>query len=131
MCTSYDSSGVYWVCLIARNSTGCEDTICKPVEVNLFIFLANVFTPGDPDGKNDTYRVPIQGQDVFELKVFNRWGEKVFSSEDPKRQWDGTVNNKGPQCPEGTYFYQLKYRFKGKEKVEVISGSINLIRTNP
>ena len=28
----------------------------------------------------------------------------------------------------GTYFYQLKYRFKGKDKVEVISGSINLIR---
>ncbi|MBS3914958.1 MAG: gliding motility-associated C-terminal domain-containing protein [Bacteroidetes bacterium] len=128
VCTSFDSSGVYWVCLIAKNSTGCEDTICKPVEVNLFIFLANVFTPGSLDGKNDTYRVPIQGQDVFELKIFNRWGERVFQSEDPRKQWDGSVNNKGAECPAGTYFYQLKYRFKGKEKVEVISGSINLIR---
>lgn len=128
VCTTYDSSGVYWVCFIARNGTGCEDTICKPVTVSLYLFLANVFTPGTADGKNDTYRVPIQGQDVFEIKIFNRWGERVFESDDPKRQWNGSVNNSGPDCPEGTYFYQLKFRFKGKEKVEVISGSINLIR---
>lgn len=128
VCTSYDSTGTYWVCFIARNSTGCEDTICKPVNVNIFIFLANVFTPGTADGKNDTYRVPIQGQDVFEIKIFNRWGERVFMSEDPRNQWNGKVNNTGADCPEGTYFYQLKYRFKGKDKVEIISGSINLIR---
>lgn len=129
VCTSYDSSGTRWVCFIARNSTGCEDTICKPVSVNLFIFLANVFTPdADGDGKNDTYRVPIQGQDVFEIKIFNRWGERVFMSEDPKIQWNGKVNNDGAECPEGTYFYQIQYRFKGKEEVNVINGSLNLIR---
>jgi gliding motility-associated-like protein len=129
VCTSYDSSGTRWVCFIARNATGCEDTICKPVSVNLFIFLANVFTPdADGDGKNDTYRVPIQGQDVFEIKIFNRWGERVFMSEDPKIQWNGKVNNDGAACPEGTYFYQIQYRFKGKEEVNVINGSLNLIR---
>lgn len=128
VCTSYDSSGVYWVCFIAKNATGCEDTICKPVTVDLFLYLANVFTPGTQDGKNDTYRVPIQGQDVFEIKIFNRWGERVFMSEDPKVQWNGKVNNTGADCPEGTYFYQLRYRFKGKQKVNIISGSVNLIR---
>ncbi len=129
ICTSYDSSGVYWVCFIASNSTGCSDTICKPVVVDLFLYLANVFTPGTPDGKNDTYRVPIQGQDVFEIKIMNRWGERMFMSEDPKIQWNGKVNNTGADCPEGTYFYQLRYRFKGKDtKVHLISGSINLIR---
>jgi gliding motility-associated-like protein len=128
VCTQYDSSGVYWVCFIAKNATGCIDTICKPVVVDLFLYLANVFTPGVIDGKNDTYRVPIQGQDVFELKIFNRWGERMFFSEDPKFQWNGKVMNTGADCPEGTYFYQLRYRFKGKTKVNLISGSINLIR---
>ncbi len=128
VCTSYDSSGVYWVCMIAKNATGCEDTICKPVVVDLFLYLANVFTPETVDGKNDTYRVPIQGQDVFEIKIFNRWGERMFMSEDPKIQWNGKVNNTGADCPSGTYFYQLRYRFKGKDKVNIISGSINLIR---
>ncbi|MBL7811724.1 MAG: gliding motility-associated C-terminal domain-containing protein [Bacteroidetes bacterium] len=125
---SYDSSNVYWVCQIATNATGCSDTICKPVTVDLFIYLANVFTPGD-DGKNDTYRVPIQGQDLYDMKIFNRWGERVFHSEDAKYQWNGKVNNNGPECPEGTYFYQFTYRFKGK-KEKTVSGSVNLIRGN-
>jgi gliding motility-associated-like protein len=124
---SYDSSNVYWVCQIATNATGCSDTICKPVTVDLFIYMANVFTPGNADGKNDTYRVPIQGQDLYDMRIFNRWGEKVFTSQDAKIQWNGTVNNTGADCPEGTYFYQFTYRFKGK-KEKMVSGSVNLIR---
>lgn len=127
VCYSYDSSGVYWVCLIARSATGCVDTICKPVTVDLFIYLANVFTPGNSDGKNDVFEVPIQGQDLFELKIFNRWGEKVFQSDNPKVKWNGSVNNDGPECPDGTYFYQLTYRFKNKEQ-KYVTGSVNLIR---
>jgi gliding motility-associated-like protein len=126
---SYDSSGTYWVCLIVKNATGCVDTICKPVTVDLFIYLANVFTPGKNDGKNDTYRVPIQGHDLFELKIFNRWGERVFQTENAKVGWNGQVNNDGPEVPEGTYFYQLTYRFKGKQQ-KYVSGSVNLIRAN-
>jgi len=126
---SYDSSGKYWVCLIAKNATGCSDTICKQVVVDLFIYLANVFTPGTADGKNDTYRVPIQGHDVFELKIFNRWGERVFRTENSKVGWNGRVNNDGPEVPEGTYFYQLTYQFRGKQ-LKYVTGSVNLIRAN-
>jgi gliding motility-associated-like protein len=127
---SYDSSNVYWVCLITKNSTGCEDTICKKVTVDLFVYLANVFTPGNADNKNDDFRVPIQGHDIFEIRIFNRWGERVFFSEDPKVRWNGKINNDGPEAPSGTYFYQLEYRFKGKEKVNRVNGSVNLIRPN-
>jgi gliding motility-associated-like protein len=130
---SYDSSGRYWACLIVKNATGCEDTICKEVVVDLFVYLANVFTPnisGSGDGKNDKFRVPIQGQDLFEIRIFNRWGERVFFSEDSKVQWNGKVNNDGADCPSGTYFYQLEYRFKGKDKINHVNGSVNLIREN-
>ena len=98
--------------------------------MDLFVYLANVFTPGDNNGKNDTYRVPIQGQDLFEIRIFNRWGERVFYSEDPKVQWNGRVNNDGPEVPSGTYFYQVTYRFKGKDKINKVNGSVNLIRGN-
>jgi gliding motility-associated-like protein len=130
---SYDSSGRYWACLIVKNATGCEDTICKEVVVDLFVYLANVFTPnisGSGDGKNDKFRVPIQGHDLFEIRIFNRWGERVFFSEDSKVQWNGKVNNDGADCPSGTYFYQLEYRFKGKDKINHVNGSVNLIREN-
>jgi gliding motility-associated-like protein len=126
---SYDSSGRYWVCLIAKNASGCSDTICKPVNIDLFINLSNVFTPSG-DGLNDEFRVPLQGQDVYEIRIFNRWGERVFFSEDPKVSWNGKVNNDGPDAPSGTYFYQLEYRFKGKEKVNRVNGTVNLIRPN-
>jgi gliding motility-associated-like protein len=126
---SYDSSGTYWVCLIATNASGCSDTLCKPVNINLFINLANVFTPSG-DGLNDVFRVPLQGQDVYEIRIFNRWGERVFFSEDPKVSWNGKINNDGPDAPSGTYFYQMEYRFKGKEKVNRVNGTVNLIRPN-
>jgi len=124
---SYDSTGRYGVCLIARNATGCEDTICKEVIVDIFVYLANVFTPSG-DGKNDVYKVPIQGHELFEIRIFNRWGERVFYSEDAKLQWNGKVNNDGADCPSGTYFYQMKYKFKGKPDVHTYNGSVNLIR---
>ncbi len=130
---SYDSSGRYWACLIVKNSTGCEDTICKEVVVDLFVYLANVFTPnvtGSGDGKNDLFRVPIQGHDLFEIRIFNRWGERVFFSDDAKVHWNGKVNNDGADCPSGTYFYQLEYKFKGKDKINHYNGSVNLIREN-
>jgi gliding motility-associated-like protein len=113
--------------LIAKSATGCADTICKKVVVDLFIYLANVFTPGNGDGKNDEYYVPIQGQDLFQLKIFNRWGERVFESDNPKVRWNGKVNNTGAEVPEGTYFYQLTYRFRNRDQ-KYVTGSVNLIR---
>lgn len=125
---SYDSSGRYWACLIVKNATGCSDTICKEVVVDLFVYLANVFTP-NADGKNDFFKVPIQGHDLFEIRIFNRWGERIFFSEDSKKHWNGKVNNDGADAPSGTYFYQLDYKFKSKSKINHVSGSVNLIRT--
>ena len=124
---SYTGTDTFWICLEATNATGCKDTICKSVTVNQFIALANVFTPG-ADGKNDVFRVPVAGYDVFELRIFNRFGERVFITEDPKKFWNGKVNNDGPEVPSGTYFYQLTYRFKGKTKVEKVDGTVNVIR---
>ena len=124
---SYTGTDTFWICFEATNATGCKDTICKSVSVNQFITLANVFTPGD-DKKNDVFRVPIAGYDVFELRIFNRFGERVFITEDPKKFWNGQVNNDGPEVPSGTYFYQLTYRFKGKTKVEKVDGTVNVIR---
>ena len=92
-----------------------------------FVFFPTGFSPNG-DGENDVLKMESNIVAEVYWVVFNRWGERVFMSEDPRVQWNGRVNNVGADCPEATYFYQLKYRFKGKDKVEVISGSINLIR---
>jgi gliding motility-associated-like protein len=89
--------------------------------------LYNVFTPNN-DGYNDNYFVDIEGYSEFLLHIYNRWGDEIFYSEDPKKGWNGKFKNSGNDLPEGTYFYTVKYRMLCTEKQELISGVIELIR---
>jgi gliding motility-associated-like protein len=129
-----DLRGTFEVCLFVESPEGCFDTICKTVENDLIIRIVpfNVFTP-DKEGDiyNSHFVVDVEGHEEFEIKIYNRWGELVFESEDPTYSWDGTVMNKGRECPEGTYFYVINYRLKTRNEnddLEPISGTVTLIR---
>ena len=56
--------------------------------------------------------------------IVNRWGNPVFETTDPAAVWDGTSG--GNPCNEGTYFYILKAKSSGKDKV--MQGHITLHR---
>ena len=128
ICFNYKDLGTYYVCLIAESGVvGCSDTFCGEVSYMQSIFLANVFTPGDKDGKNDEFRIPISGQEYFDLKVFSRWGTMVFQSKDPLVMWNGQVENTGEVCSSGTYFYLLTYKFLNQDS-KSLHGSVVLIR---
>ena len=96
------------------------------------ISISTAITPNG-DGFNESF--DIQGIDlcgfVAEIKIFNRWGERVFESEDITVSWNGKVNNTGIECPSGTYFYIINYTFEfgveneGKGPIE---GTVDLIR---
>lgn len=64
---------------------------------------------------------------MFELVIYNRWGDILFNSDSDSYQWNGNVNNGSVVCPDGTYIYKLKYRFEGQE-IENTHGIITLIR---
>lgn len=67
--------------------------------------IPNAFTPNN-DGKNDCFGVTHwQGVELKELAVFNRWGQKVFSTKDPSKCWDGYFN--GRKQENGGYIYQI------------------------
>lgn len=132
VCNNYvDSLGVWYVCLIVENPGGCIDTVCKEISFFRKIQVPNVFTPAADgkggDGLNDVFDIPINGHDLYELTIRNRWGDIVFKSDNADFDWNGTVNNTGAICPDGQYIYQLKYRFKGMEEDDV-SGIVVLIR---
>lgn len=70
------------------------------------ILMANAFTPND-DGTNDVIApilTFIPRQYVFQ--VFDRWGSKVFETQDHTIPWDGR-NNGGKKVPEGVYVYYI------------------------
>lgn len=121
-------TGEKFICLSVNGGKSCGGKTCKTVLVQSAIYFANVFTPGTADGFNDTYKVPLYGYSEFELRIFNRWGERIFYTDNPKVEWNGKVMNEGPELPTGTYFYQVRFRPDCEDKPIVLNGSINLIR---
>jgi gliding motility-associated-like protein len=70
------------------------------------IFIPSGFTP-NADGKNDVLRpVTVGITKLNYFTIFNRWGQKVFSSTELNKGWDGTYN--GEPQPSGTYVYQAE-----------------------
>ena len=128
------SPGIYQLKVyLTHPTTGCKDTLDKRISINADslqdIRLANVFTPNQ-DGKNDCYKVVGLDKNCStgSLKIFNRWGERIYFSDNLEACWDGTVDNNKVWLPEGTYFYQIMLKDKNGKKDTVISGSVNLIR---
>ena len=84
--------------------------------------VPNVFTP-NADGINDVLFVEC-AQTTYTFTVFNRWGEKVFSSDQPTSQgWDGRTFD-GQIVPAGVYYYALDPESTG----EPLRGYVQLLR---
>jgi len=126
---TYNNAGYFTVTLIAINDVGCTDTARMNIEINepLVFFVPNSFTP---DGKNyNEVFLPVMtsGFDPwnYELRIFNRWGELVFISQNAQKGWNGTYDNQ--DCPEGVYIWQIRVR-NVKGIFENHQGHVNLMR---
>jgi gliding motility-associated-like protein len=105
---AYTGNGPQTVCLTTSNSTGCADSICRVLDINVveFINIPNVFTP-DGDGVNDLFYISSSGLEEFQLDIYNRWGTKIYTSTDAGAKWDGRSTS-GVELSDGTYFFILK-----------------------
>lgn len=100
----------YTYTLYATQPNGCNDTLEVTVDVRTepTLFYANAFTPNG-DGINDYWPVRIDHpDDGFELRVYDRWGIEIWSTEDPNEQWDGSAG--GDIVPIGVYAYTVRRR---------------------
>ena len=97
---TYNFSGLieqqYYIELYVENQNGCSDTVygTQIVEGDYAFFLPNSFTPNG-DGVNDEF-FPVGDKisaDNYSFKVFNRWGEMVFSTNEFGTGWDGKYKN--------------------------------------
>lgn len=124
----YADTGTYTTTLIGIGRYS-SDTSYQTVSVHSCgscLYVPNAFTPNG-DGINDTFRVYTACQyTYFNIRVFDRWGEKVFESGDISVGWDGKY--RGVACPPGTYTYELNSSFHADGIREQTKGSITLIR---
>lgn len=102
--------GQYSVLQVVTNAMGCIDSTRMFVEVKpvYTFFLPNSFTPNG-DGKNDVYKPYGTGWDIdtYSMKVFDRWGEVLFSTTDINVGWDGTTPDGKPIQETGIYTVHL------------------------
>jgi gliding motility-associated-like protein len=89
------------------------------------IYVPTGFTP-DGDGKNDVLKVTARNVKAFKyFRVYNRWGEEVFATNDPTKGWNGTI--KGKAQASGTFVWMVE-AVGGDDKVVKLKGTTLLIR---
>ncbi|MCL4815948.1 MAG: gliding motility-associated C-terminal domain-containing protein [Vicingaceae bacterium] len=84
----------------------CNDTLPPPIPKDTaYLNLPTAFSP-NADGENDVFRVlGTKYMQSIELRVYNRWGQQVFYSNEKETGWDGIF--KGQPAPTGVYAYTL------------------------
>ncbi|HXB13778.1 MAG TPA: gliding motility-associated C-terminal domain-containing protein [Bacteroidia bacterium] len=98
--------------------------VTKPTEPCSNLFVPNAFSPNN-DGQNDILLVQGNCLKTMDFIIFDRWGNKVFESENIYNGWDGTYNNQPMNT--GTYAYYLKATMQDGSNVEK-HGNITLVR---
>jgi gliding motility-associated-like protein len=84
--------------------------------------IPNAFSPNG-DGINDTWHIKyLESYPGATIEVFNRYGQRVFSSTGYDREWDGTAD--GKPLPVGTYYYIVN----PKNNRKIFSGSVTIIK---
>ncbi len=110
----------------ATDANGCSATATVLVNViaDKQVFVPNAFTPNG-DGQNDKWLVSAAGAVYFNVMVFNRWGEKVFESNNLNEGWDGTYQSKSAYA--GVYTFVATVTFIDGENRR-LKGSVTLLR---
>jgi len=127
----YSDTGHYKVTLIASNEFGCTDSTFKEVTIlpDVMVYIPNAFTPDNrgPE-KNNVFRAYVQGVMSFEFKVFDRWGQLMYQSNDLETHgWPGTYLGSTENAPMDVYIYTVKV--KGLDGLDYkYSGSVSLLR---
>jgi len=122
----YNSTGTFNACLTAYNSIGCDSTVCMPVKalIDPLVDVPNAFTPLSNDA-NSIVMVRGFGIGKVQFIIWNRWGQKVFETNNSFQGWDGKV--KGVVQPMDVYMYTLSIEFTDGTKATK-KGDITLIR---
>ncbi len=120
----YDSikSGIYIDTLINTTLIVIDCDTIPPCKLG----VPDAFTPNE-DGNNDLFKIfytcPIES---YNLKIFNRWGELIFETNDIDILWDGQYKDTGSLL--GVYDWKIDVKFRDVAKVNHLKGNVTVIR---
>jgi gliding motility-associated-like protein len=127
---TFADTGRQEVMLIVTHESGCMDTLIQFIDIipKVTFFMPNAFTPNN-DGINDFFQGNgiTEGMDNFTMSIWNRYGELIFETNNPKDSWNGRKRNTGRDSPNGVYVYIVNYTGPRKNNFE-LKGYATLIR---
>lgn len=111
--------------VVGANEYGCRDTATVSILIREQLFVPNAFTPNG-DGVNDFFQLlPFDERvKLREMSIYNRFGQRVFTTRNITDQWDGTYSGKPADLD--TYFYYVEYKIG--EKTYKLKGDVTLLR---
>ncbi|MFI5148740.1 MAG: kelch repeat-containing protein [Bacteroidia bacterium] len=129
---TYSIPGIYTVSLTTSTSSSTQ-VFLEVIAINACeLSFPNIFTP-DGDGLNDVWLPLINDPttiDTYHCTLFNRWGVKLFESEQILQGWDGSTPT-GQRSEPGTYYYQVSVKYKNGTAIgheTEYKGFVSLIR---
>jgi gliding motility-associated-like protein len=120
-------------CLEVSNQYGCADSTCYTIFVNReeMVFVPNSFSPND-DGLNDVFFPVLSGFNLNEIQyafsIYNRYGERIFYSEDPNQAWIGNVYGNEFYAQIDAYTWSLQITTSSFTEPIELTGSVVAIR---
>jgi len=125
---TFGDTGTYIVALEVMTDSGCVVTAYQTIIIDpaFIIYIPTAFTPNN-DLYNDYFLPIVDGINEYEFSVYDRLGNRVFSTDKTNEAWDGKVNNGTKYATAGHYAYNIIIiDFRGKERT--FQGGITLIR---
>jgi gliding motility-associated-like protein len=127
-CINISTGGIYSE--TGYNDCGSSsDTISVAVSpCQKCLVVPSAFTPNH-DGENDVFKaIPLCTLKEYEVKIYNRWGQLVYSSGDVTSSWDGTYNGVAQNID--VYYYFIKYLpdLPGATKEISLKGDVTIVR---
>ena len=121
------SSEPGWYVLSTISDQGCIGRDSAYVDVFYPIYVPNAFTPNN-DGVNDAFAVEGVDPQGYRLEIYNRWGDLIFKSEDPKEVWQGNLQQGDGEffVQDGVYLWRLRYEMRDGPRWA--QGHVTLIR---
>jgi len=117
----FDAPGSYTVLLIVTNEFGCDNRAIQDVLVTGSLFWAPNAVTMNGDGINDFFNPVVLGAEEYEIIIFDRWGQEMYSSTVPNEPWV-------PQYAHpGVYIYKAKVKEAGS-LVREFTGHFTIIR---
>jgi PKD repeat protein len=138
---TYENIANYLVQLTVSNEYNCFDIATEILHVEgIVVFVPSAFTPLDYNGINDVFKPSFsstEGIEFYEFSIYNRWGVKIFQTNDVEEAWIGNSKEHDPgddnyYAQNDVYTYSVMYRKKARaddpQPDRIVTGHVTIIR---